>query len=92
MISREMAQKVQYGYYLLSSAERPIFRKVGFYLAFSKLFVKFSMVQAILFRIFWAFVGFFTDKNDFLNFFSLNFIAIHICITSSAKLSFASVV
>ena len=48
------------------------------------------MVQAILFRIFWAFVAIFDDKNDFLN-FRLIFIVNHICIANGAKFSFASV-
>ena len=48
------------------------------------------MVLAIFFRIFWTFVAIFIDKKDFLNFFRLIFIVIHICIASDAKLSFVS--
>ena len=58
---------------MLSSAARTLFWKLGFCIAFPKPFVEFLIVQAILFRIFWAFVAVFIDKNDFLNFFPFHF-------------------
>ena len=58
---------------MLSSAARTLFWKLGFCIAFPKPFVEFLIVQAIFFRIFWAFVAVFIDKNDFLNFFPFHF-------------------
>ena len=68
---------------VLSSIERTFLKT---WLLYSIL-----MVQAIFFRIFWAFFAIFSDKNDFLIFFPFDFHTIHICIAGGAKLSFASV-